>query len=137
MFQSPELFSYTNHHIFWDRGVQISDKCTVSSLLFFLTQSGLLCSCSAVIQDMVKGSLICQPNTSNPELITVTTDNIPLKKMFDANISAENFGVPSSRIFELCKFYHWYSLRACHIYQSQGFKEGFGGGGGLKLTLYL
>ena len=78
----------------------------------------------------MEGSLICEPSTSNHVLITVTTDNIPLKKMFDANISAENFGVPSSRIFELCKFYHWYSLRACHIYQWRGFKEEFGGGGG-------
>ena len=83
----------------------------------------------------MEGSLICEPSTSNPELIIVTTDNIPLNKKFDANISAENFGVPSSRIFKLCKFYHWYSLRACHIYQWRGFKEEFGVGGGGGLIL--
>ena len=92
--------------------------CTVLSLLFFLTQSGLLCSCSAVVLDTVKGSLICKLSTSNPELITVTTDNIPLNKKFDSNISVENFGVPSARILELCKFYHRYESN-----QWQGFKQ--------------
>ena len=82
---------------------------------------------------------MCQPITSYPELIIVTTDNIPLNEKFDANISAGSFGVPPSRIFELCKFYHMYSFRACHIYQWQGFKEGFlgEGWGGVKLILHL
>ena len=77
---------------------------------------------------------MCQPITSYPELIIVTTDNIPLNEKFDANISAGSFGVPPSRIFELCKFTTCIHLGHAIFIKGRVLKKDFwgevGGGGG-------